>query len=721
MIQRIRAAAPRRGVILVMAAVLITILLGMVAFSVDLGSVVLVRTQLQAAADSAAMAGAASMGLSRAEMVATAQEFAAYHKASGREVNLLANDIEYGTWDATTRRFTPSASVGNALRVTTRVDESTGGEAPMFFGRVFGQMSFAQRASAVAMANPRDIAFVVDLSGSMNDDTEPCWATPAINGIFSAEGYPTIGNELMQQVYDDLGFGAFPGRQEHIGQPVGISNNQYSYAELTKDNGPLTGNGIPAKYRIFTTDNEATRKVKAYSAIIDYQIARLMPNALPSPTLSNYAYWEKYIDYVCRWVTITPPAPPAPPAPPSPPAPPAPPSPPTPPSGGGSGGGEPPPPKPPMGWFPQGEQPDWFAAWQQTMPREHTPRVATQDSAYQLAIAPGAWESLLLPQLLFGAQGAPPTNRGTIPPGQNRSRFITKFNNPNRSTYTSAGNANSFRNILGYRTYVQFLMDHGRDTPVVGGQYASISIHSPHCPWHTESTPGGTFDFPPREQPTHAARRALIAAIQVVKERNETVPDHSQRDWVSIIAFAHIAGGGPVVEQALTGDYDGAMLVCTRLQAVADLGATTATETGLIAAREHLTPAIEGGAGRVQTNKIVVLLTDGVPNLYSSNTADIDQYMSQNSDPNFYNNGAYWLDAALMQAGQMQTGRWQLFPVGIGLGTDYGFMDRMARMGGTSNDDGQSPRGSGNPAEYERRLTEIFEKIITNPQVRLVQ
>ncbi len=618
MSRRIRAAAPaRRGAMLVLAAVLLAVLLGVVAFGLDLGCVVLVRTQLQAAADSAAMAGAASMGLPRDQMVAVAQRYAAFHTAGSRPVNLLAADVEYGTWDATTRRFTPSDAVGNAVRITARTDESTGGEAPLFFGRIFGHASFAQQASAVAMANPRDIAFVVDLSGSMNDDTEPCWATPEINRIFGSEGHPNIGTELMQQVYDDFGFGTFPGPQEYIGQPTGIANNQYTYAELTKDNGPLAGSSVPTQYRIRPNDNEATRKAKAYSAIIDYQIARLMPNALPAPTLANYAYWEKYIDYVCRWVTVS--------------------------------------------------------------------------------------------------------NRGTIPPGQNRSRYITGFNNPNRSTYANAGNANSFRNMLGYRTYVQFMMDHGRDLKVVGNEYAPISIHSPYCPWHVESTPAGTFRFPPREQPMHAARRAMIAAIQVVKERNAVVPDHNQRDWVSIISFDALANGGPVIDQPLTGDYDAAMLVCTRLQAVGDIGYSTATESGLIAAREHLAPDNEGGAGRRQTNKIVVLLTDGVPNLYSSSPAEIDRHMSQNPDLDFYANGAYWLDAALMQATQMQTGRWQLFPVGVGLGTDYGFMDRMARLGGTANDAGQSPRGSGNPAEYERRLTEIFEEIITNPQVRLVQ
>ena len=42
-----------------------------------------------------------------------------------------------------------------------------------------------------------------------------------------------------------------------------------------------------------------------------------------------------------------------------------------------------------------------------------------------------------------------------------------------------------------------------------------------------------------------------------------------------------------------------------------------------------------------------------------------------------------------------------IYPVGIGLGTDYNFMDRMARVSGTDKA-GLSPRGSGNPADYEQ-------------------
>ena len=68
----------------------------------------------------------------------------------------------------------------------------------------------------MAVTNPRDIAFVVDLSGSMNYDTDPN-NTDDINRTFAPLGYPTIGTELMQQIYDDFNFGTFPGPSQHAG------------------------------------------------------------------------------------------------------------------------------------------------------------------------------------------------------------------------------------------------------------------------------------------------------------------------------------------------------------------------------------------------------------------------------------------------------------------------------------------------------------------------
>ena len=77
--------------------------------------------------------------------------------------------------------------------------------------------------------------------------------------------------------------------------------------------------------------------------------------------------------------------------------------------------------------------------------------------------------------------------------------------------------------------------------------------------------------------------------------------------------------------------------------------------------------------------------------------------------------------AALMQGAKLQSNKVDVYPVGIGLGADYDFMDRLARIGGTADVNGQATRGSGNPAEYEQRLIDIFERIIKRPTARLVK
>ncbi len=571
----------RRGAIAVLAAVFMVIVIGMIAFAVDVGYLEVARTQLQAAADAAALAGAATANQSRSEMEAAAIGIATSNTAAGRPVQLASGDIHYGTWDTATRYFAPSALPGNAVRVTVRTDDSSGGKTSVYFGSLFGIRGVTQDASAVATMNPRDIAFVVDLSGSMNDDTEPD-STATINSTWAAQGYPSIGTDLLNQVYVDFGWpGRYPNEtSQFIGQTVGAtkqSSKSTTLSQLTSYPGKLSGTSIPSQYRITSSDSSSTRTRKAYAWIMEVQMPAMIPGVTPIPNYtdtSNYDYWKAYID----------------------------------------------------------------ANWDK----------------------------------------------------------------------------------LGQRSYMQYMMYNGRDAQP-GGMYTPLSLHSSITPMHEESTAGGTFSFPPREQPTHAARRSIIAALKIISDCNQNISDVNQRDWVSIITFDRLSPG-PTIIVPLTSDYSVAMQACTTLQAVCSNNYSTATETGLIAAANHIKPQNQGGAGRTQTNKIVVLLTDGQPNLYSSSSSAIGTYRDQHPSPDFYGgSGNYPHEAALMQTSMMQGNNWYLYPVGIGLDTDYNFMDRMARMGATANNSGQSARGSGNPADYEARLTDIFEKIITNPKLRLVQ
>lgn len=223
---RNRSKPQRRGVILLLTAVLMVILLGMLAFSVDLGYVLVAKTQLQTAADSAALAAAATMGSLTANSNQNAKTYAGMNHIGNTGVVIKDSDIVYGNWDSTkvgttTDPFTPSATgIGNAVKVTARADSTTSGAIPLFFGPIFGQKTLNTSASSVATTNPRDICFVVDLSGSMNDDTDPGNAN-TVNSKF--EGTADL---MLQDIYDDLGFGTYPGMTRNLGYPLITSNTR---------------------------------------------------------------------------------------------------------------------------------------------------------------------------------------------------------------------------------------------------------------------------------------------------------------------------------------------------------------------------------------------------------------------------------------------------------------------------------------------------------------
>ncbi len=227
--------------------------------------------------------------------------------------------------------------------------------------------------------------------------------------------------------------------------------------------------------------------------------------------------------------------------------------------------------------------------------------------------------------------------------------------------------------------------------------------------------------FPPETPPMPAIRRALIAAIRALKRRNARIEDPAGRDWVSIITFDSLITGGPVVRQPLTADYDRAMEACADLRPAADRKAARATEAGMIAAEEQIKPRADGGKGRPTADKVVILLTGGLPDSYSSSRAEIDRFVASHRSDDFYNDGAYPPNAALMQAARMKANGWQVFAVGVGQGTNHDFPDRLARLAGTADREGRSPRAAANPTQCEPRLTEILMRIVDSPKVRLVQ
>ena len=656
----------RKGNIVVLTILTLVLLLFITAMVVDIGSMELTRTKLQAAADASALAAASEIG-NPAEVRRVAKEYAAYHDLDGKPIQLTDAEIEIGEWNQESQAFVKSKDdSGSVVRILT---PSLGRKT--MFGGFFGVHDYDRTGEAIASTRPRDIIFVVDQSGSMNDDTESVWATSSIESKFSGTPYSGVGNTIVQDFYTDMGFGNYPGTLEYIGSPLGVPADKTAYAKMTENGGPLAASTIDARYRILDADSEHTRRTKAYSWMMDFQLKRLLPAARPVPdSQTNYSYWQKYIDYVMivQYVSNIPRD-----------------------SGGGgsSGGGSstPPPPKPSYG--------------------------------FQLRDVPQYAFMLSSGMHLVGWAG--PDHRGWIPPSTDGDR-IYRFNNPNLFAYPSGDKSTRWqvRNKFGYRTYAQFLLDYGRDEKPEGQTFVQSSINSEHCPFHGEMINGESFQLPPRTQPMNAVRRSLISSLQVIRDRNREFGMTAGRDLVAVMAFDKAENGTTLVH-GLTDDYESAMKACTLLQSTSDKGRSTATEVGLKDAYSYIRPNNEGGFGRRGANKVVVLLTDGLPNAYSSSNGDIDNFVAGNTgESDFYGGGYYWLDAALMQAKIMQSEKWFVYPIGIGFGTDYDFMDRVARIGTTATD-GKAMRGTGNPALYEESLEKMFLEIITNAAVGLVK
>jgi Flp pilus assembly protein TadG len=188
---RRESLACRRGLIFVLAAFLMIVVIGMVAFGVDIGYIVLTRTELQKAIDATAFAAGAQLVNGTAAAQTEGLKYLALNPVGGRTLGATDANFEFGSWDPTTRTFTVSNVDPTAVRVTGNDTNQ-----PLFFARIFGKTSFNASAAAVAVFKPRDIALVLDYTGSMAYDSE-------FRNI-GLLGQPAIEASL-QQIYTELG------------------------------------------------------------------------------------------------------------------------------------------------------------------------------------------------------------------------------------------------------------------------------------------------------------------------------------------------------------------------------------------------------------------------------------------------------------------------------------------------------------------------------------
>jgi len=163
----------RRGAIVPLFAILLIPILAMLAFSIDAGYMVLVRTDLQSTADSAALAGAEKLqelyvqynmpgqltqsailasatGNTTGSPMATAEKFAYLNKAGNVNITLLDRDVHFGFTDANGNFTYPYVGFPNTIEVTVRRDGTANGTLNLFFGGILGMSTIDLEAKARA-------------------------------------------------------------------------------------------------------------------------------------------------------------------------------------------------------------------------------------------------------------------------------------------------------------------------------------------------------------------------------------------------------------------------------------------------------------------------------------------------------------------------------------------------------------------------------------------
>ncbi|MCS6976491.1 MAG: Tad domain-containing protein [Gemmatales bacterium] len=268
-----RAVRKRRGSVLPIVCLTCLGLLAFVALAVDVGVLAVARTQAQNVADSAAMAGARTLNGDKVNdnnlsaAVTAAMTAATSNRIMGKSVvaSQVTNQFGSYSYNDSLQRFVthiPRASNDNwsLCRSTVTVTGDT------YFAKVFGISSFTTTTVATAVHRPRDIALVLDFSGSMRFDT--LIGVPHSGARQVSGGSPASGTNNPEGVFPRFGaYSSISTAGLQRTSPVTISGQVYGLCNFTEVN-PLSQNRNPI-VQSFYQHNSGSSAALAFTPAAD--------------------------------------------------------------------------------------------------------------------------------------------------------------------------------------------------------------------------------------------------------------------------------------------------------------------------------------------------------------------------------------------------------------------------------------------------------------------
>jgi hypothetical protein len=170
----------RPGTALPLVVLTIVAQLGFLALAIDLGMLAIAKTQVQLAADLVSLTaarslnGAAAGNYNQSTATANAKNILSYNYILGKPIQPSQLQMSFGTYDysQTNQSFTANypGTVGAPTTAVSVTITSTG--LPTAFAAIWGTQFLPNvTATAQAVHRPRDLALVMDLSGSMRMGT----------------------------------------------------------------------------------------------------------------------------------------------------------------------------------------------------------------------------------------------------------------------------------------------------------------------------------------------------------------------------------------------------------------------------------------------------------------------------------------------------------------------------------------------------------------------
>lgn len=128
-----------RGFVLILSTVSLVAVLSLSSLAIDLGYIFVTKSELQNAADAAALASVAELPNGLASATEKALNFGQFHKVAGSPIGIKSEDIHFGNYDLRSLQFQQEEGPINSVEVKAeRTTDALSGPLPLFFAKIFG-------------------------------------------------------------------------------------------------------------------------------------------------------------------------------------------------------------------------------------------------------------------------------------------------------------------------------------------------------------------------------------------------------------------------------------------------------------------------------------------------------------------------------------------------------------------------------------------------------